>query len=383
MSTTTSTFSNRPLDLPDNRGPLINVIAWFFIVVSFLIFFTRMATKWLVSRKSTIDDSLISISLLFGIAETAAINIAVANGLGQRPDVLSAQKLINLQKSYYAANILWLVSQCSSKLSVGFLIRMISPTTLNERVTRGVMISTFLWGMITLIVLLFQCQVPQVWRFFGGKCINRSIFWIFTNVIGIFLDGALIILPVLVVWNLHVSKRHKIVVVACFATRVFTMGSLIFQSIALTRAWSSNDPLFETWLVAVASSTSLNLGIITACVPYLKPFLDGLESGMIRSDDILRREGIYGVRASASGSSKQGKLTANHSTTSKNVIQTIATEPPLELRDIVSGNKLSSNLSEITGGKEASSPPEWETGSCSSRTEIIRQTKTWIVETTN
>ena len=35
----------------------------------------------------------------------------------------------------------------------------------------------------------------------------------------------------------------------------------------------------------------MNLSIMTACFPYMKPFLESLESGMIRSDDLLRRQG--------------------------------------------------------------------------------------------
>ena len=49
-----------------------------------------------------------------------------------------------------------------------------------------------------------------------------------------------------------------------------------------------------------------NLGIITACVPYIKPFLESLESGMIRTDD-LRRRGVtaaYGYNASNSENSR-------------------------------------------------------------------------------
>ena len=49
-----------------------------------------------------------------------------------------------------------------------------------------------------------------------------------------------------------------------------------------------------------------NLGIITACVPYIKPFLESLESGMIRTDD-LRRRGVtaaYGYNSDRSGNDR-------------------------------------------------------------------------------
>lgn len=55
----------------------------------------------------------------------------------------------------------------------------------------------------------------------------------------------------------------------------------------------SNDPTgdatFDLWRVHIAMSLAQTLDIVTACVPFLKPFVDGLESGMIRNDDLLRR----------------------------------------------------------------------------------------------
>jgi hypothetical protein len=54
----------QPLDGPNNHGPLVNVLTWFLIIVSFLTVSTRIATKWLVSKKVNIDDAMISVSLV-------------------------------------------------------------------------------------------------------------------------------------------------------------------------------------------------------------------------------------------------------------------------------------------------------------------------------
>jgi hypothetical protein len=54
----------QPLDGPNNHGPLINVLTWFLAIVSFLTVSTRIATKWLVSKKLNTDDAMISASLV-------------------------------------------------------------------------------------------------------------------------------------------------------------------------------------------------------------------------------------------------------------------------------------------------------------------------------
>lgn len=72
----------------------------------------------------------------------------------------------------------------------------------------------------------------------------------------------------------------------------------------LHRASGSEDFTYRVWPAVLCNQLVQNLGIITACVPYIKPFLESLESGMIRTDD-LRRRGVtaaYGYDSSRSGS---------------------------------------------------------------------------------
>lgn len=61
------------------------------------------------------------------------------------------------------------------------------------------------------------------------------------------------------------------------------------------------DPTFDAWPVVLANQVVQNLGIVTACIPYLKPFFESLGSGMIRTDD-LRRRGVNGAEYGYEGS---------------------------------------------------------------------------------
>ena len=49
--------------------------------------------------------------------------------------------------------------------------------------------------------------------------------------------------------------------------------------------------MYGLWPVVICTQAQQSLGIITACVPYLKPFFAGLSSGILRNDDIRRRVG--------------------------------------------------------------------------------------------
>lgn len=55
---------SRPLDRPDNHGPLLNVLAWFLAVCNVIIVLTRLASKTFYSKNLGLDDTLICASLV-------------------------------------------------------------------------------------------------------------------------------------------------------------------------------------------------------------------------------------------------------------------------------------------------------------------------------
>lgn len=72
-----------------------------------------------------------------------------------------------------------------------------------------------------------------------------------------------------------------------------------------SRYAGSSDPTFDLWLVVLITEIVQSLSLITACIPYLKPFLQALETGMIRANGGAQIHG-YGP-GYGSGSSKRFK----------------------------------------------------------------------------
>lgn len=56
----------------------------------------------------------------------------------------------------------------------------------------------------------------------------------------------------------------------------------------LIRGSNTRDPTLTNWAIVLSAQVVQNLSIITACIPYLKPLLESLESGMIGNNDIRR-----------------------------------------------------------------------------------------------
>ena len=54
--------------------------------------------------------------------------------------------------------------------------------------------------------------------------------------------------------------------------------------------YHSADPTFDTWKRTVCLQVVQNVCVMSCSIPYMKPFYMGLQSGLIRTDD-LRRTG--------------------------------------------------------------------------------------------
>jgi hypothetical protein len=106
-----------------------------------------------------------------------------------------------------------------SKISVVTFIRVISPATYNAKATLGLFGLIAAWAITSLVVMIFQCQVPQVWKTISNKCIDRDTFWAYSNSVNIIIDLMLIGLPMVLVWKLQIARSRKFVVVGCFAAR--------------------------------------------------------------------------------------------------------------------------------------------------------------------
>lgn len=71
----------------------------------------------------------------------------------------------------------------------------------------------------------------------------------------------------------------------------------------------TTDLTFHIWRTVLCTEVVIFLSFFTACIPYLKPLIEAMESGMIRGDD-MRRRGVdpeeYGGGQSNNGGGSRG-----------------------------------------------------------------------------
>lgn len=73
----------------DNRGPVVIVASYIFFVITVIVVFTRLITRFKLSRRFAPDDLLVLASTVVLLGQTVAITVAVNAGLGRHRDALS------------------------------------------------------------------------------------------------------------------------------------------------------------------------------------------------------------------------------------------------------------------------------------------------------
>ncbi|KAL8857575.1 MAG: hypothetical protein Q9178_005903 [Gyalolechia marmorata] len=331
------------VDTPSNHGPIVGVMTWFLLAATVCAVIARVVTKLAISRRFTSDDFLIIAALALSIGQGVAVTLQVANGLGKHADTLSASQLDKFDKIDYASNLLFILNLCLAKVSVLQMLRTITPIQQHVRMVLGVALFVLVWSM-------------SFWNAYGS--------------LNLITEAALLALPLMIVWKIQTRLKKKGVIFLCFASRIVVLAAIIFQLVYQNRAAHTKDSTFKMWPVVLSAQTVQSLSIITACVPCLKPFLESLESGMLRSDDLRRRglSGAYGygshnltsLSSSRSNGRKEKSALASNASVGKHY-------------------KLPNNISTVVTGNR-NEDAERDSDSQKSSARIIKYTRTFTVE---
>ncbi|POR39145.1 Uncharacterized protein TPAR_00654 [Tolypocladium paradoxum] len=338
----------REIETPFNKAPVVRVVAALLMVISILAALTRITTQLLRVRSLKLDDHLTVVStkgmtqathstevfrswpLLSPLWSFSKVQMVLANMMTVCMIArfrLSSRQVYNFgietrhessRGSEYAAHILFIAVLHFAKLSVAVTIWNMAP---HNRRCAAVATSAaiVLWAVSATITVLFQCYFPEPWNYSTGQCIHRvrtwnhldegsvvapiAAFWTYYSIGNIATDLAITCIMVELVRNVQTSRSKKALVIGVFGSRLFIIPAVICHIYFFNRAVNSSDSAFDTfnmWQPTIIMQVIQCLNIVTTCIPYLKPFLDSLESGRMSTGDLLQT-----INAN-SGSSKSG-----------------------------------------------------------------------------
>lgn len=159
------------------------------------------------------------------------------------------------------------------------------------------------------------------------------------------------------------------------------MGAIIAQLTLLNQQRVTSDATLDSWSYYLSAQFVQNLSVITACVPYIKNVLLGVESGMFQTGHfglVALPKSPHRIQEHDSLGARSGKEIA----TGTSALRSHQSSDDIS-HGIVANGRLQDNpvSAENTHTAESVTPvEEWDGDSQSSRANIIRETRKWYVD---
>ncbi|KAH6876733.1 hypothetical protein B0T10DRAFT_361291, partial [Thelonectria olida] len=258
-------------------------------VVGDLFVLMRLYARFFMVTKPGFEDLCLAVAMGFATAFTVLMKVQADNGLGMHQwDMTEGDPLQPLKARY--------IPFLFSVLCYYFALAFVKATFLfqyhrifavAEPRMRGIIYLVgafvFLYSLMTVLVTVFLCvPVEKFWRpGVPGVCLNRMAVWCTSAALNIATDFVIILLPMPTLKQLRLPKYQKRAIILVFAVGGLTCAVSIARLQSLVKVAGSNDITYENAGTATWSAGELNMALICASMPGLRPVLAQLRHGLL------------------------------------------------------------------------------------------------------
>ncbi|KAF3941829.1 hypothetical protein ABW19_dt0209601 [Dactylella cylindrospora] len=262
---------------PANRGHyLIAVEVVLFFLTAVVVLGRIYTRRWLI-RSFGWDDWFIIPACIFCLALTISTCLATTAGYGIHIyEIPHHLRTVSLEYAW-ANMLLYCICVTLTKVSIlCFYFRLVQngPFRILTWVTLVAVIGL---GIAYALMVIFYCvPVQAYWNPLAhpdAKCLSDGAALISNAAVNIFLDCWLWIMPVPIVWSVHLPLRQRIGLVAVFALGFFVCLAGAMRMYYVVQTAYSYDPTWDGFSAWIWSAAESDVGIICASLPALKPLV--------------------------------------------------------------------------------------------------------------
>ena len=294
-------------DFQERSEPVFAVVIAF-VVISTIFVFLRMISRTLIVRKVTLDDYFIVLAWAIAVGLSAAICYGCAWGLGRHEKDVPNDWQHGLRTANYVFSVLYQPSLMATKSSI--LAFYLSLPTQNKSFKWACIATLFVvnaGGLALGLFTVFQCRPPGAAFAYpipgSAKCTDIITIYLSSTPLNLITDLAILFLPMPILTGMRLPKKQKIILIITFSFGAFVAAVdvvrvVYLQSAAITRlteiyyaksvASSRESQQTQTdfsWYASLSfmwSAIEVNVGIMCACVPGLKPLVSRFMPYMLR-----------------------------------------------------------------------------------------------------
>ncbi|KAK4249047.1 hypothetical protein C7999DRAFT_30411 [Corynascus novoguineensis] len=289
-------------EFPD-RGPAVFGVTTATLAVATLFVAGRMLSRFGIVRRTGADDYVIVLAWLLAVSLSLSVDLGVEHGLGRHNRDIDPAKMAGLKVWEYVFSILYNPSLMATKTSIlVFYLRLSKNTQPVLRLGSWITLAVVnVAGIVLAFLNIFQCRpVAAAWDIGARplRCIPLLTEFICSAPVNITTDLAILALPIPVLTSMRLPPRQKTILVLTFCLGIFVTVVDVVRIYYLQQAidhvpmTSSNETFGQSldfsWNASLSfmwSAVEVNVGIICACVPTLKPLIIRILPAMLVDPD--------------------------------------------------------------------------------------------------
>ncbi|KAF2266696.1 MFS general substrate transporter [Lojkania enalia] len=280
-----------------NRGPAVLAVsaATLAITTAFVVF--RLISRFGIVRKPGWDDYAIILAWVLAFGTSFSICYGTSVGLGRHMNHVPVQWQAPLKKSAYVFSVLYNPALMATKTSICIFYLTLSKT---QKIFRCATIATLIvvnvGGLALTLLNTLQCEpigavfetpVPT-----SASCTNIVTIYLSSAPLNIATDLALLFLPMPILTAMRLPMKQKAILVVTFGFGIFVAVVDVVRIAYLQNAARDNLRNMQehkdssgsesrnasdfSWYASYSfmwSAIEINVGIMCACVPALKPLV--------------------------------------------------------------------------------------------------------------
>ncbi|KAL6703592.1 hypothetical protein ACN47E_009537 [Coniothyrium glycines] len=257
-------------------GTRVNTIVLVFTLVTGLVVFLRLFTRLVLSKAAGFEDACILFAMMLAIALAVTVSEQAMHGLGRHDNRLTDDEKDKLLKAFWAGVWIYNLALMVTKISILVQYLRIFPVRRFRQACYAVLSVVLAAGGWAVFSSIFICS-PVAFSWIkdipGGQCMNQLVIW-FTNAgLNIALDVFILLMPIPVINTLQISRGQKTGLITMFALGASVTLVSVIRLSSLDSISNSTDISWDNPAHASLSAVEVNVGIICACLPAMRPLL--------------------------------------------------------------------------------------------------------------
>ncbi|KAH8790383.1 MFS transporter-like protein [Hyaloscypha sp. PMI_1271] len=287
-------FADLGSNIPDRRQSVL-VVTSTTLVIATVFITARLVSRLAIVRKITWDDYFIVFGWLLAFGLTFSVCYGTSKGLGLRDANIPEEWMYPLRKCEYAFAVIYNPALMATKSSILILYLRLSRNAHKLlRVASWVTLAVVnIAGLVLTFFNVFQClPVSQVFAPVG-TCIPLITLYLASVPVNVITDIAILVLPIPVLTAMQLPRKQKMILIATFGLGIYVIATDVVRIYYLQQSSGPSSPTtspllgnevdfsYHASISFMWSVVEVNLGIVCACIPTMKPLISRILPALI------------------------------------------------------------------------------------------------------